>query len=41
MVKLSEVLELPLKKAVAKAVELLRNGYVLIEGSVECLAAYS
>jgi hypothetical protein len=26
---------------VAKAVELLRNGYVLVESSVECLAAYS
>jgi hypothetical protein len=40
-VKLSEVLELPAEEAVAKAVELLRNGYVLVEGSVECLAAYS
>jgi hypothetical protein len=40
-VKLSEVLELPAEEAVAKAVELLRSGYVLIEGSVECLATYS
>jgi hypothetical protein len=40
-VKLSEVLELLAEDAVAKAVELLRSGYVLIEGPVECLATYS
>jgi len=36
-----EVLELLAEDAVAEAVELLCSGYVLIEGSVECLATYS
>jgi len=36
----NKYLELPAEDAVGKAVELLHSGYVLIEGSVECLVTY-